>query len=214
VDAKTGLVLKAQVSEVGAAPRTIIEVKDVSFTPPPASVFAIPANCAAEAAAPPPPTEAEPIAALTGGNPREFVKAIYGPGSKNSCTMVFRVVKAGSMESISSGFQVAVDLDVATEPTPSYIIGMSPDGNATFSGGGLHEVTSRMLNGVLRIDDVPAQFYLETAFGNAGSSSTLIYRQCFAPQTVLLDVVKNPAKLSDGGEFLWVKSGKYAAAAH
>jgi len=38
----------------------------------------------------------------------------------------------------------------------------------------------------------------------------MIYRHCFAPQTVLLYVVKNPAKLSDGGDWLYVKSGKYA----
>jgi hypothetical protein len=68
-----------------------------------------------------------------------------------------------------------------------------------------------MRNGVLRIDGAPDHFDLETAFGNGGSGSALIYKQCFAPQTMLLYVIKNPDKLSDGGEFLWVKSGKYAA---
>jgi hypothetical protein len=149
---------------------------------------------------------------LTGGNPQDFAKAIYGPGSKDSCAVLFRVVKAGSMEPILSGFQVALDLNLATEPRPSYTIGLSREGRATFSGGGLHEVTSQMRNGVLRIDNPPDHFDLETASGNGGSGSALIYKQCFAPQTVLLYVVKDPDKLSDGGEFLWVKSGKYAAA--
>ena len=213
VDTKTGLVLKAQLGQTGATPKTIIEVKNASLTPPPVSIFAVPANCAAEAAAPPPPTEEEKIAALTGGNAQDFVKAIYGPGSKDSCTVVFRVVKAGSMEPITSGFQVAVDLNRAHEGSPCYTIGLSNEGHATFSGGGLHEVSSQIRNGVLRLDGAPDHFDLELAFGNGGSSSALIYKQCFAPQTVLLYVVKDPGRLSDGAEFLWVKSGKYAAVA-
>jgi hypothetical protein len=92
-------------------------------------------------------------------------------------------------------------------------MGVGADGHVRFSGGGLHEVTAQIRNGVLRIDNVPPQFDLETAFGNAGSSSSLIYRHCFAPETVLLYVVKNPAKISDGGDWLWVKSGKYATVA-
>src|SRR5208283_1023984 len=114
-----------QLSQQGSELKTIIEVTDLTLTPPSASIFAIPASCAAAAAAPPPPTEAEQIAALTGSNPQDFVKAIYGPGSKNSCSVLFRVVKAGTMEPITSGFQVAVDLNVLTEPTPSYRMGMS-----------------------------------------------------------------------------------------
>jgi hypothetical protein len=176
-------------------------------------VFAIPANCAAEGAAPLPPTDDEKIEALTGGNPQDFARAIYGPGSKDSCTVLFRVVKAGSMEPITRGFQIAVDMNLANEPRPSYTIGLSPGGRATFSGGGLHEVTPQIRNGVLRIDNAPDHFDVETSFGSGGSGSALIYKQCYAPQTVLLYVINNPDKLSDGGEFLWVKSGKYAAPA-
>jgi hypothetical protein len=58
-----------------------------------------------------------------------------------------------------------------------------------------------------------AQFDVEAVFGNRGSSSALIYRQCMWPRTVLLFVVKNPEKLSGGGDWLWVKSGKYATVA-
>jgi hypothetical protein len=210
VDVKTGLVLKALSIPPSGAPQTIIEVTKVSFAPPPASIFAIPANCAAAAAGPRVPSEADRIAELTGGNPQDFVKAIYGPGSQNSCSMLFRVVKAGSMEPIASGYQVGVDLIVATEPTPSYKIGIGTNGHSTFSGGGLHEVTSQIRNGVLRLDNIPAQFEMDVEFGTAGSSSANIYRQCFAQQTVLLFVVKNPANIGEGGEFLWVKSGKYA----
>jgi hypothetical protein len=214
VDTKSGLLLKVQMTPPNGAPRTIIEVTEVSYSAPPASFFAVPANCAAAAAAPRVPTEEENLAALTGGNAQDFVKAIYGPGSQNSCSMLFRVVKAGTMEPITSGYQVGVDLNVATEPTPSYKIGMGANGRSTFSGGGLHEVTSQIRNGVLRIDNIPAQFELDAEFGTAGSTSANIYRQCFAPQTVLLFVVKNPANIGEGGEFLWVKSGQYATVPH
>jgi len=211
VDTKYGMVVKAQLSQAGSPLKTVMEVTDVSLTAPQASVFALPAVCAAAAAA---PTEEEKLAALTGDNPKNFVDATSGPGSKSACTVLYRVVKAGSMEPIASGFQVAVDLASATAPTASHTVGVSQSGRATFSGGGLHEITSPTRNGVFRIDRAPAQFDLETAFGNAGDTQANIYLQCFAPQTVLLYVVENPAKISDGGEWLWVKSGKYAAPPH
>jgi len=64
---------------------------------------------------------------------------------------------------------------------------------------------------------VPAVFDVEITFagGNKGASSALIYRHCSGPQTVFLFVVKNPNQISDGADFLWVKSGKFATiAAH
>jgi len=59
---------------------------------------------------------------------------------------------------------------------------------------------------------VPASFDLEMTFagGNKGASSALLYRKCAGPQTVLLYVVKNPDKVSDGADWMWVKSGKFA----
>lgn len=209
VDTKYGLIMKAQMMPTGGPAQTVLEVTNVSLTPPPASVFVLSPSCAAAAKTPLPPTDAETMAALTGGKAQDFVKAIEGPGTKVSCKVIFRVVQAGSLQPIAGKYQVALDLNVATEPTPHYIIGLSKTGQATFAGGGLHEVTSQMHNGVLQIDNPPAQFDLEAAFGDAGSSSALIYRKCFMPTTELLYVLKNPAKTTDGGEFLWVKSGKY-----
>ncbi len=139
-----------------------------------------------------------------------FANAIYGPGSKASCTVLFRVVKAGSMEPVSSGFQVALDRAVDVDHPAHYVMGVSTEGILTYSGGGLHEVTTQLRNGVLRIDSVPSIFYLAVAFGKGGEAGGNMYRQCVAPETVLLYVVKNPGNLSDGGDFLWVKSGKYA----
>lgn len=211
IDPKTGLVLKAQMTPPGGAPKPILEVTDVSWGPPPQSIFTVPPACAAAAAAPPPPTEEQRIGELTGDDGRNFVKAIYGPGSTEACTVIYRVVKAGTMEPVTTGFQVAVDLNVANEPAPNYKIGIDAQGHSTFSGGGLHEIAAETQDGVFRIDRAPARFNLETAFGgNAGDTQSLVYLRCFAPQTVLLLIVKNPASITDGAELLWVKSGKYA----
>lgn len=205
VDGKYGLILKLEMDG-----KTVVEVKKVSFAKPPASVLALPAACRGVS---PPPTEAEEIAAATGANAADFANAMVAPASpsRNSCTVLFRAVRAGSMAPLASGFQVAVDKTVDLDHPASYKLGVGPGGHMTFSGGGLKELTSQLQSGVLRIDDAPVHFDLELAFGNGGSTSALIHRQCFGPQTVLLYVVKNPDKLSDGTNYwLWVKSGKYA----
>ncbi len=216
VDTKTNLVVKAQLIQPGAAPITLIEVTDLSLAPPPASAFSIPANCTSTALAatanPRPSGEADEIASLTGDNPQNYVNAIDAPRSKDACTLVFRVVRARTMEPVTAGFQVGVDLDVTTEPPPSYNIRMSRDGHTTFSGGGLHEITSSAHNGVFRVDNIPVQFEMDVEFGDHGSATANIYRDCFSAQTVLLYVVKDLSDISKGGDWLWVKSGKYAAA--
>ena len=81
------------------------------LTVPPASVLAMPAACSGISA---PPTEAEQIAAATGGNAADFANAIMPPASpsRNSCTVLLRVVRAGSMAPLASGFQVALDKTV------------------------------------------------------------------------------------------------------
>ena len=220
VDTKIHMIVKGVFTPPGAPPMTMTEVTSVSLTPPPDSEFAIPANChtMAELAATPvrTPGESEEIAALTGDNGDNYVNGIYGEGgaTRNSCSMVVRVVRAGTMAPITSGFQVAVDLDVLTEPSPSYEIGLSYNGHTTFKGGGLHEITSPGHNGVFRVTNIPKKFRIDAVFGEAGEATADIYRECFAPETVLLFVVKNPDKISDGGDWLWVKAGKYAAVAN
>jgi hypothetical protein len=57
------------------------------------------------------------------------------------------------MEPITGGIQVAVDLKVTSEPTPSYVFGVGEAGHATFSGGAIHEIFSQTHNGVFRIDN-------------------------------------------------------------
>jgi hypothetical protein len=207
IEPKSGLLMKAQLAAGSEPPKVLIEVKQFTPAAPAASVFVLPAGCAAAASAPKVPTEAERIASEV-GNAADFANAIYGPGSKASCTVLFRVVKAGSMQPVTSGFQAALDRTVDVDHAAHYVMGVSTEGIVTYSGGGLHEVTAQVHNGVLRIDSVPSVFYLAVAFGKGGEAGGNFYRQCVAPETVLLYVVKNPGNLSEGGDFLWVKSGK------
>jgi hypothetical protein len=205
VDEQHKLVVKLQMIPAGGAAQTVIEVKQLSLTKPAASVFTMPAGCAGVASQPAPPTEGQRIASETGGNSSDYTNAIMPPPSKNSCSVLFKVVQAGSMQPITSGFQVALDTQVDTNHMAAYSTNQDQRGHVTFSGGNIHEMTSQLRNGVLRIDNVPPQFNIELYFGQAGDSSALIYRQCYGPQTTLLLVVKNRQKLSDGADWLWSK---------
>ena len=201
VDTRYGLIVKLQMGS-----NTMIEMKEATFSRPPAAMFQLPPACAAAAAGlgtPAPPAANSRASA-------DFTSAIVPPASHESCTVLLRVVRVDTMEPISGGFQLALDKTVDPEHMPQYSEGISANGRVRFSGGGLAEVTPQVQNGTLRIDNAPAQFYAEAAFGSGGETSALIYRQCFAPQTVLLLIVKNPQQLSQGADWQWVKSGKYA----
>jgi hypothetical protein len=206
-----GMVLKADMTPPGGATTAIVEVKQYSLTKPPAAIFALPPACAnLGPPPPPPPTASQRFAADTGEDGANFVDATMGPASPNSCTMLLRFVKAGSMQPLSN-FQVALDLAYDQDHPPHYVMGPSPSGRAVFSGGHLKEYTAQIQNGVLRVPDVPASFYLEITFANnKGDSSGVFYRKCSGPQTVLLYVVKNPDNLNEGADWMWVKSGKFA----
>ena len=162
----------------------------------------------------PPPTAAELIAAETGDNADNFVNAMYGPGSKNSCSIVLRVVNAKTMAPINRKWQAAIDTTYNQDsPTPPhYEFGSGTDGTSTFAGAGLHEITSQIHSDILRIDNPPAYFNLSTNFiqPGRGAGIGLIYRQCFAPTTMLYFVLKDPNDPGAGGDFLYAKSGKYS----
>lgn len=198
VDTASGLVVKAQ-----SGSQTILEIKRLSLAKPPAALFAVPAKCAGG-----PPTQAERIGAETAGNAGDFVDAIRAQSSLNTCPVVFHVVHAGTMTPITGGFQLAIDRTADDNSASNYKLGSTADGHMTFSGGGLREITGQLQNGAMRLPGPPAQFYLEVGFGKGGSGGALIHRQCFGSPSVLLLVVKNPQKLTDGADWLWVKSGK------
>lgn len=212
IEPKYGMIVKLEMTGADGKTVPMMELKELSVAKPTASAFARPAACAA---LPPPvhvPTEKERYTAETGDNGDNFVNAGMGPGSQNSCTMLMRVVRAGSMQPVT-GYQVALDLNFDMDHPPSHSIGVGSAGHSTFSGGNLKEVTGQIQNGVLRIDNIPDHFDVEMTFGNGGAASAMVYRKCAGPQTVLFYVVKNPDKLQDGGDWMWVKSGKFAAVA-
>jgi hypothetical protein len=210
LDPKTGLILKLQMTpKTGGPATTMVEVKQVSFAKPAASLFILPAECAAVANAPRVPTESERFAAETGDDANNLTNANVAPPSQNSCTVLIRPVQAVTMQPVT-GFQIAIDRNYDMDHPPSYTTGIGVDGHLSFSGGSLQELTSQVRNGVLRVENAPTVFDIELGFGKAGSTSAVVYRKCAGPQTVLLLVIKNPAKIFDGSDWIWVKSGKYS----
>ena len=193
LDPKYGLIVKLEMTQKGSPTRTIMETKQLTLARPAASLFTMPAACGQAPAPPPPASQSDGMA-----------DAIMPPASRTSCSVQFKIVRAGSMTPIASGFQVAADMNVNPEHAASYQIGAGPNG-ATFSGGNLREITARFRNGVLKLDNVPAQWDMEVYSAKAGSASALIYRQCFGAQPTLLLVLKNPEKVSDGADWRWVK---------
>lgn len=200
LDESHRLLMKLQMTAPGGAPKVMLEVKQISLTKPAASLLALPAACREASSAPAPPTEQERIAAETGGNAANYANAVMPPPSKTSCNVLFKVVQAGSLQPIT-GFKVGVDRQIDTNHMPSYVMG----GSKVFSGGNIQDLTPELRNGALHIENAPPQFEMELLFGQGGAASGLIYRQCYGPETTLLLVVKNPQKLSDGADWLWVK---------
>lgn len=213
LDQKDGLVLRASMGAPGGPMQNLVDIRKVSLAPPPASIFVLPPACASVK---PPPTAADLLAEETGDSAANFVNASEGPGSKNSCSLVLRVVQAKTMAPFTGKFQVAIDTtyNLDSPNPPSYQFGVGDDGTATFAGGGIHEITSQIRNGMLRIDNPPAYFNLSLNIVKPGSGAGmgLIYRQCFAPTTLLYYVIKDPANPGAGGDWLYAKSGKYSTA--
>jgi len=210
LDEKDSLVVKLEFSAPGTPVTTMVDIQRASFTPPPASLFTMPAYCVSVK---PPPTPAELIAEETGDSADNWVNAMYGPGSKSTCSIVLQVVAAKTMAPINRKYQVAIDTTYDQDHPSPYTFGVGEDGTATFSGGGLHEITNQIHNGMLRIDNPPAYFTfsVNVPTPHEGAPSGFIYRQCFAPVTMLYYVLKDPSDPGKGTDFLYAKSGKYAA---
>lgn len=146
------------------------------------------------------------IAGQNAPDQSNFASATKPPSSPNPCSVLFRIVPAGSMEPITSGFQIALDPTVDPAHRPRYVIGLGTRGHIGFAGGGLHEVTAQMKGGVLRIENAPPQFDMELCFTDGGCSSAIIYRQCTGPEASLIYAVRDPDNLAEGGDWLWVKA--------
>lgn len=205
VDGKSGAVVKAVMTPAQGPALTLVEVTRMTLEKPAEQEFAVPASC--KPAGPPPPTPGETIASETGGKAEDYAQAFLPPAAESTttCSVLVKMVKAGTLEQITSGFQIAVDTTYDVDHPPHYVTGVVDNGRATFSGGGIRELTAQLQNGTLRLDNVPKYFEIETRWANGGDSEALIYRQCFGAQTTLLFVMKDPANLGAGGDWLWVK---------
>ena len=209
LDKKDNLLIKAGFGAPGAPLTYMVDIRSVSLAPPPASVFALHPACAGVK---PPPTPAELIAAETGDDAANYVND-YGPGSKNSCSIIIRVVAAKTMAPVTRRWQAAIDTTFDEANPPAYTFGVGDDGTSTFSGGHIHEITSQIHNDMLRIDNPPQAFNLalNVMQPHRGTADTTIYRQCFAPVTMLYYIMKDPTDIGAGADFLYAKAGKYAA---
>src|SRR5579863_1464478 len=176
-------------------------------------------NTAASAPAPQPDPSAATgsVAVNTDAIPGDWVtgaahksaSAAVVPGSRDDCSVVLRVVKADTMEPITSGVQVGISAESGVE---SFLRSSGHTAaESSVSPQSMHEVLPSIKDGMFRIGHVPSQFTLETSFGSAGSIRTTVYLECYAPETTLLLVVKNPAHIADGAEFLWVKASQVAS---
>jgi|HubBroStandDraft_1064217.scaffolds.fasta_scaffold33503_2 hypothetical protein len=207
IDTKYGLMIKLQTGD-----QVLQEITQLTLAPPPAALFTVPASCGNVAPPAPMLTDAQKIAADTGGDGTNYVYAHLAPadGSPTSCTVVFKAVKAGTLAPIPINYAIGLDLNQNDNGGENvhYSTDAGLAGTAKFSGGEIKDVSSQIHNGVLRIPNAPKHFYMDVEFGNTGTASALIYRQCFGPETTLLLVVKNVDNFSDGADWLWSKEGK------
>jgi len=211
LDKKDNLVLRATMAAPGAPPMAMVDIRKVTLGPPDPQRLKLPAACGGVHAA---PTPDEVIADETGDSADNYVNAIYGPGSANSCSILVRVVTAKTMTPITNRLQFAIDTTYNQDNPPHYEFGMARDGSQSYSGGGVHEITKQAHNGMVRIDNPPTYFNLSVNLikPNYGAGMGLIYRQCFRPVTVLLYVVKDPNDPQAGADWLYAKGGKFATA--
>jgi hypothetical protein len=196
------------VSPAAGFERPWFEVTDVSFKPPPASLFVVPPQCNAFPILPQTDAAPEGSSAPIGPMGEYAWNGLVGPATKESCTMLFRVVEMGTPKPLTSGIQVAVDLAAAAGPPAHYSAHLDSPGHATISGGQLHEISPEGSSGLYRIDNVPGELVLDVEFGWKGSAAAKIYRHCFAPQTVL-EYSTFPDSIHMGGVWQWVKPGMY-----
>ncbi|HUB50724.1 MAG TPA: hypothetical protein VL986_01070 [Terracidiphilus sp.] len=209
-DRKDNLVVRLEAGMPNTPMTAMTNVTKLSLATPPASLLSLPPSCAGVKA---PPTPAEIIADETGDDPANYETAYTGPYSENSCEVTLHIVDAKTMAPISQRVQVAIDTTYKQDNPPHYTMGQHDDGSETFGGGGIHEITNSIHNGVVSLGNVPNYFMLNANVVEPGHGGTLglVYRKCFASNQVLLWVVKDRGTSTESTDALWVKGGKFAA---
>jgi hypothetical protein len=205
IEPKTGLIIRMDMKSPAGGPPTKLLVTAYSPTPPPPAAFALPAQCASLVIAPPPPTEAERIAKETGGDAGRYVNAASATPSKTSCTVLISFVRAGTLEVVKGGYQLAVDTHADPDHPAHYATNVGSNGGSTFSGGGIVDMTGRIRDGVLAVENPSALFDVEATIDPNTAASALIHRACFGPRTRLYFVLDNPKTGAKGGDWLWVR---------
>ena len=103
IDAKYGMIMRLKLPEADGTSRVGFETTQLTIGKPTASVFA-----PACKAGPAMPTDEDKIVALTGGPASDFAYANHGSPTKGGCLVYFRVVRAGSMAPVTTGYEVFV----------------------------------------------------------------------------------------------------------
>ncbi|MGA3211785.1 MAG: hypothetical protein ABSD20_10800, partial [Terriglobales bacterium] len=187
--------------------QTLLEVKQLSFAKPPAADLAPPSGCGAiqgesnatgghaEVSVGKSNAEDQSLAAAVGGHSRDYVDATHPPEETLTagCQVSFKIVHAGTLAPITSGFRVKLDST-----------------SSNYNEANQHDVTAQLQGGVLRIDRAPQHFYLDVEFANSGASA-LIYTRCpKSPMDLLLVWKPGDAKANQppDGHWLWVNPAK------
>jgi hypothetical protein len=202
---------------------TMMEVKQVDFSPPAAALFVPPANCSTQSAgdwsdtkmnahaeaninvqgsasanAATGETHAHVTATMrqgssssrsqatapgTDSSAEDFLDStdiFHMPPATKTCTVLFRAVRGGTMQPITSGLDISLDG---------------------------RDVTGQYRRGILRLSNPPKRFSMQVQEKNGPGRAAQLSRACFRPETVLLLVI-GPGEMED--HWYWVKSGKYA----
>jgi hypothetical protein len=184
--------------------QTLVEVKQLNFAHPPASDFATPEACVPLLGDAGAGGAYEQISSVTrvvpggGGAPpgnssSKYIDAVYPPETPpaDSCQLSFKVVRAGTMEPLKSGFK----LGILT--------------SADFSGGRyMVDVTDQLHDGTFHIEKPPKHFYLDVKIGDSDATA-LIYTRCLAPQMELLLVLK--AGSNEPDHWYWINPSPTSA---
>ena len=186
VEPQTGLIIRAVFSAPDQPARTLLETKSFQPDKPPASAFQLPASCATGAPAVAGPSPLQPT------NP-DFVSAIApgpSPGGQN-CNLIIRALRADTYEPVT-GLQMFVSLQIDVNNL-----------DAPLAPGAIKQLVRPF-----RVDNAPAVMDVRMRLPDGAEATARIHRQCFASRTVLLLLLKNPARPTDGAEWVFAKSGR------
>lgn len=199
VDEKNNLLVRWVSQPATGGEKVLWDLKSVKRERPEASLFVLPTECSSVVV---PPSPEQEIATDTGGKVGDYLDAKIGPASTERCQVLFKVVQKGTMQQVTSGFQVAVDTSVGPAGR-DYHTDIDQEGVAKFTGGSIHELTKQLKNGSLRLVNPPETFLVSVNFPHGYDVDGPIFRRCFGQETTLILLVDETHKPL---HWLWVKT--------